>query len=187
MKTSLLVLTALMVIGIPGPVGRTAQAADKNRSDDRRVSTSQLQKGGTLPKTAFPPMQDRKARAYLAQNPAKERRLDSGMKSRSDWAVTQGTNDVTKSRPESEPVVPVPGLPQGYRALNGPRARVSAWTEKPAAENPPPVSGVNLQRLVRYFQQSRPVAGGAGSTVAFRPPVKESDVSKVLEASAQGR
>ncbi len=187
MKAMMLLLTALFAIGNAGPFGLISNAADKNRSDDRRVSSQLPLKGGTSPKIAFLPMQGLKPRGYLAQQPTKERRLDSGKKSVASWAVVNGASGVTQTRPESELVVPAPNLPQGYSPLNSSRARASAWKVKPAAESSPPANGINLQRLVRYFQTGRAVAGAAGASISFHPPVKDLDLSKALEAPAQAR
>ena len=187
MKATMLLLTALFTLGNAEPIGLITRAADKIRSDDLRVSPQPPRKGGTSPRIAFLPMQGLKPRGYLTQQPAKEPRLDSGKKSVASWAVADSASGVTQTRPESELVVPAPNLPQGYSPLNSSRARASAWKVKPAAENSPPANGINLQRLVRYFQTGRAVAGDAGASIPFRPPVKNLDFSKALEAPAQAR
>ncbi|MBI2947530.1 MAG: hypothetical protein HYY23_07780 [Verrucomicrobia bacterium] len=70
----------------------------------------------------------------------------------------------------------------GFRATLYPAAS-PAGQAKPGgraaiAESEPLTMEVNLQRLVRYFENSRTMPGRTNSSMSFKPPVKEADLSK---------
>lgn len=79
----------------------------------------------------------------------------------------------------------------GFRATLYPAAS-PAGQAKPGgraavADSGPLTMEVNLQRLVRYFENSRTMPGRTNSSTSFKPPVKEADLSKMLAAPGEAK